>query len=329
MVSSIQPSLSPSIDPDQYRMTIGEHLDELRKRVILGLIGFALALAVCLFYGSNLVLAFCQPLIDVLRENRINPQLVVNEVSEGFMVFIRISVITASAFAAPWIVTQVWLFVAAGLYPEERKYITSYLPLSVALLSGGMIFAYWCVLPWTLGFFVEFNSEFSSRFDLRATSSTVVSATENVSSPLNIPILDTDPTQPRDGDIWFDRSHSVLKFVQDGQQRVIAFNSSNLLAQEYKLAGYIDWVVMMLLTFGICFQLPLVVLALERTGIVDIETLREARRGVYFAIVVASAVISPGDTTTVTIALMIPLFGLYELGILLASMGRRHVGQTG
>lgn len=324
MVLPIDTSLSRHLDPEQYRMTIGEHLDELRKRLILGLAGFVVALLACLFYGSSLVTAFCQPLIDALIANRINPQLVVNEVSEGFMVLIRISVITASAIASPWIVTQLWLFVAAGLYAEERKYVTRFLPLSVGLLCIGMVFAYWLVLPWTLGFFVEFNSDFASRFNLRAAPAIMDQAAGAEALPLNIPMLGSDPAALRDGDLWFDTGRGLLKFVQDGQIRVISFNSSNLLAQEYKLAGYIDWVVMMLLTFGICFQLPLIVLALERTGIVDIDSLRRGRKGVYFAIVMASAIISPGDTTTVTVALMIPLFGLYELGILLASLRQRR-----
>ena len=74
----------------------------------------------------------------------------------------------------------------------------------------------------------------------------------------------------------------------------------------------------MLLTFGLSFQLPLVVLALVRIGIVDIDQLKAFRRYVYFAITILAAAITPGDVITATILLMIPLIFLYELGIWLA-----------
>ena len=71
------------------------------------------------------------------------------------MVFIDISLISAAALASPWILYQLWQFVAAGLYPHERKYVTRYLPLSIALLISGMLFVYFLVLPWTLEFFID------------------------------------------------------------------------------------------------------------------------------------------------------------------------------
>lgn len=306
--------------PEDYRMTIGEHLEELRKRLILGIVGLVIAMGFCLYFGGDVVLIFCKPLTDVLEQNRINPQLVVDEVSEGFMVFMRISTISALALASPWMLSQLWLFVAAGLYPNERKYVTRYLPLSVALLCAGMLFVYFFVLPWTLSFFVEFNSAFSIKPYIAPHASTALPATMQ-SSPLNIPMLAGDPTAPIDGDLWFDTDRGVLKFYR-GETRVISINSANLLAQEYKLSDYLSFVVMMLITFGLSFQLPLAVLALERTGIVEIESFRRARRGVYFAIVVAAAIITPGDYAITTLALMVPLIGLYELGILLAATGK-------
>ena len=90
-----------------------------------------------------------------------------HEVSESFMVYIKISMITAAAFASPWMVYQLWQFVAAGLYPHERKYITKYLPLSITLLITGMVFLYVVVLPLMLRFFVAFNIGLPVRFPVR------------------------------------------------------------------------------------------------------------------------------------------------------------------
>jgi sec-independent protein translocase protein TatC len=111
-------------------------------------------------------------------------------------------------------------------------------------------------------------------------------------------------------------------FFHENSLRILPFNADTLLGQEYKLSHYMDLVVMMLITFGLSFQLPLVVLSLERIGIFDVATLKAGRRYVYFAMVIAAAVITPGDVITATIALMFPLIGLYELGIWLATLGR-------
>src|SRR5262245_38504011 len=109
MVASIKSSLRSPVDPDQYRMSIGEHLEELRRRMILAIGGFLAVLIVCLCFRTSVATAFCQPLVDALAANRISPQLVVHELSEGFMVYIRISVISALAIASPWILFQLWL----------------------------------------------------------------------------------------------------------------------------------------------------------------------------------------------------------------------------
>jgi len=88
------------------------------------------------------------------------------------------------------------------------------------------------------------------------------------------------------------------------------------------LATYFEMVIGLLLSFGLAFQLPLVVLALVRIGIMEIETLKKMRRIVYFILTIIAAVIVP-DVVTGMVALMIPLILLYEFGILLASWGTK------
>src|SRR5262245_56341933 len=125
-------------DPDQYRMTIGEHLEELRIRLILGLGGFVVIFILCLIFVRGYVLpAFCNPLFNALDENKITPQMYFTQVSDPFMVYIEVSLISALAISSPWLVYQLWLFVAAGLYPHERKVVTKYVPLSISLLISG------------------------------------------------------------------------------------------------------------------------------------------------------------------------------------------------
>jgi sec-independent protein translocase protein TatC len=121
-------------------MTIGEHLEELRKRFVTGLIGFGIAAVFCFIFGDRVLSYFCQPLVEALEENGVSPQLYVTAAGSGFGVFMQISLICAAAISGPWMIYQLWLFIAAGLYPHERKYITKYVPLSIGLLIGGMLF---------------------------------------------------------------------------------------------------------------------------------------------------------------------------------------------
>jgi sec-independent protein translocase protein TatC len=305
------PAPKKPFDPDDYRMTVGEHLEELRRRMLLGLIGVGVALAVCLFFGDTVLELFCLPLTRVQTDMGLNPQIHYDDVGEGFLVWLRVNVITAVALASPWVVYQLWQFVAAGLYPDERKYITRYAPLSIVLLLAGMAFVYWLVLPWSIAFFFDFAN------DIPLPHGTTV-ATTQAHQPVTLPSLRGDPASPRDNEIWIDSTTGQIKIFFDKQVRAIRFSSQNLLVPDIKLSRYIGLVTGMLLTFGLSFQMPLVVLALVRIGIVEIEQLRELRRYVYFGIVVIAAVITPGDVITATVLLTVPLMLLYELGIWLA-----------
>lgn len=104
---------------------------------------------------------------------------------------------------------------------------------------------------------------------------------------------------------------------------MIPFGPDNLLATSFTLPDYLDLVLQLLLTFGLAFQLPIVVMALARVGLVEIDTLRRWRRYVYLGLSMLAAALAPGDVVTATIALLIPLILLYELGIFLAKMGRK------
>jgi sec-independent protein translocase protein TatC len=302
-------------DPDQYRMTVGEHLEELRRRLIHALVGFFVVLVICLtFAKSHVVPAFCAPLTQTQEKYDINAQLVTDEVGEAFMVYIKISIITAAALSAPWMLYQLWLFVAAGLYPAERKYITRYLPLSIILLISGMMLVYFLVLPWTLDFFIGFG------MGIPQPGQTEAPTTAPITQPfiLQIPSVAGEPVRKVDKQLWFDTVDKQLKFFVNGQTRVISFGSSELVRQEFTLSHYIDLVVAMLIAFGLSFQLPLVVLTLARIGIIEVDTLRNSRRYVYFSMAIAAAIITPGQDIPSLIGLTVPLCLLFELGIWLA-----------
>lgn len=308
-------------NPDDYRMSLGEHLEDLRRRLILALVGFVVVLGLSLFYGKLVIAKFCEPYVTTLIAKGQNPQFFLTDLSEGFMVYLRISLIVAAAISGPWALYQAWLFVAAGLYRHERKIAMRYAPLSVVLLVGGMAFVYFFVLPWTIDFFIDFGSDIPLE-----THSSVrkIAVTQPADIPPPIPQYAGDPDPWPDHTDWFNTLEGRRKTKVGGQVRVIPFGPQNLASPHLSLENYIDLVMGMLLTFALSFQLPLVVLALARIGILDLETLKGARKHVYFAMVVVAAVITPGDVITSTVALMVPLCLLYELGIWLAKAAQRR-----
>src|SRR5438874_1028489 len=145
--------------PDHYRMTVGEHLEELRSRLILGLVGFVIGAVICLALGKSVILPlFTRPLTQAQVRCGLNPQLYYTEPAQPFVVYMEISMVCGAVLASPWLLYQLWQFVASGLYSRERKLVTKYLPLSIILLIAGELTLYFLVLPVTLEFFFRFGA---------------------------------------------------------------------------------------------------------------------------------------------------------------------------
>jgi Sec-independent protein secretion pathway component TatC len=305
-------------DPEDYRMTIGEHLEELRKRLFLGVGGFMIAFIVSMIFGEQVLYFLCKPLFIALARNGYSTHIHALEAAEPFMTYIKAAMISAGTLAGPWIIYQLWLFIAAGLYPKERKYVTKYLPLSITLFLIGVVFLYLYVLPLMLQFFIGFQigplPKIGSDMNIHPNATT---------QPLIIPILPSDPAKPLPGQLWLDAITGMVKIcIAPDTIRVIDYGSPSAITPTITLASYFDMVIGMLLAFGLAFQLPLVVLALVRIGIVEIVTLKKMRRIVIFVLSIVAAVIVP-DVVTGMVALLLPLILLYEFGILLATWSVR------
>ena len=312
---------TPPDDPDAYRMSFGEHLEELRWRLILGLGGYAVAFIFCLSVVREWVFQFlCRPLLDVMAQYDLNPMLFDRTGSDTFSTYLKLSAIAATVIASPWLIYQVWMFIAAGLYPHERKTVTKFVPLFTLLLFAGVAFAYYVVLPMTLQFLIYFTTSIKLPDDYKPLPTTQAI----VSTMPIVPMLDGDPPMPiPEGALWFNRTQSKLKMSLDSKIRVVQYASENLVTPQIELDEYTDMLLMLVLTFGLSFQTPLVVMLLVRVGIADLDELKGLRRIVYFVLVIVAAVITPGDVFTATVALVFPLIGLYELGLILARPPKR------
>jgi sec-independent protein translocase protein TatC len=319
-----EPKQKHSFDPDSFRMTVGEHLEELRWRMILALIGFFAAMAICLGFGEHFLTFSCRPLLQALRREGLTNILHYATLTEPFMLYLKVSMIGGAVFAGPWIIYQLWLFVAAGLYPHERKAVTRYIPLSISLFIIGVVFVYLLVLPLTYKFFLQFGDSLSLPGSEQTTQVDVP-----VQDRVRIPQIEGILRNPREGDLWMNPKDNRLYAFIDGKVRLIVISSDKLLTPSLTISDYIDLVITFMLTFGLAFQLPLVVLALVRIGIVEIDFLRKQRKMVYFVMAIVAAFVAPGDVVTSMLALLIPLMILYEFGLWLASRQLKQAAAKG
>lgn len=174
-------------------------------------------------------------------------QAVTLKIEEAFLTYVKVSLIAGFVFSSPWIFYQLWLFVAAGLYPHERKYVYVYGTMSLVLFLAGAIFCFYAVFPF------------------------------------------------------------VLKFL-------LSFNSALEIHPQIRLSEWISFAVMLPLMFGISFELPLVMLFLERISIFEVSVYTEQRRMAILVIAILSALLTPADPMSMLL-MMFPLIFLYQLGI--------------
>jgi sec-independent protein translocase protein TatC len=138
-------------------MTFFEHLSELRKRIINSLISVAVGAGIGWFVAPHFVNWIVKPMTDALKHAGLNPQLVYSHPAGLLNLLITLSVYLGIVIASPWILYQVWLFVAPALYKHERSAITGFLFSTVFLFLAGIAFGYFVSLPYVLRFLISFQ----------------------------------------------------------------------------------------------------------------------------------------------------------------------------
>tara|TARA_R110002111_G_scaffold256979_2_gene324548 strand:- start:20738 stop:21694 length:957 start_codon:yes stop_codon:yes gene_type:complete len=294
---------------DESTMSFGDHLETLRIHLWKALIGLAICVVGSLFIGHKIVAVVRAPIDSALREYNLdklphqiaenpddpdpNQNATINELIEGLSskpeqtaetkalqkiladyqyridslektmaepvtlavqeafttIYLKVSFVAGLIFASPWVIYQIWLFVAAGLYPHERKYVYIYLPISIILFLGGALFCFYAVFPFVLSFLLGFNK-----------------------------LLGVNP--------------------------------------QIRLSEWISFAITLPVMFGLSFQLPLVMLFLERISVFSVKDYHEKRRMAILIISIISMLMTPADPMSM-ILMMLPLIILYELGILM------------
>lgn len=232
------------------------HLIELRNRLIRALLAVGIVF-ICLFpWSKELYTLLAQPLLDTLPKGG---QMIATDVVGVFLVPMKVTMMAAFLIALPYVLYQVWAFVAPGLYAHEKRLAIPLVAASVLLFFCGMAFAYFLVFPTVFGFMSRIAPE---------------------------------------GVAWMTDIEKYLSFV---------------------LSTFV--------AFGVTFEVPVVVIVLVHMGIVDIAKLKEWRPYVIVGAFVIGAIFTPPDVVS-QIMLAVPLWLLYELGILLSRFVVPVPGET-
>jgi sec-independent protein translocase protein TatC len=230
------------------KQTFIEHLEELRKRLIISLIAVGIGFGISYVFSKEIFQFLTIPLVKALPPGS---NMIYTRLPEAFFTYLKVAFLTGIFAASPVILYQAWLFVAPALYSHEKRYAIPFVIFSTLLFLGGAAFGYFIVFRYGFQFFMGFATDF----------------------------IKPTPT----------------------------------------LKEYLSFCSILLLTFGLTFELPLFILFLAKLGVVDARMLSRNRRYVIVGIFMLAAIFTPPDVVT-QLMMAAPLLILYEVSIVLAKI---------
>ena len=139
---------------ENIRMSIGTHLEELRRRVVYSLIAIVFCFVVCWFFKVQILDIAKNPHKFAMIKAGLSTELQVLSYQEGFYAYMKLCFITSVFFAYPIIIYQIWQFVSVGLYKKEQRYVLLFLPISYGAFVVGGLFGYFLLIPFGLQFLI-------------------------------------------------------------------------------------------------------------------------------------------------------------------------------
>jgi len=134
------------------------HLVELRKRLIHSLIFLSVLFVICYFFSEYIYGFLVNPYAEAVRDDGIERRLIFTALQETFLTYLKVSFFAAFFITSPFILIQIWKFIAPGLYTHEKKAIMPYLIITpILFLLGGML-VYYLIMPLAIKFFLSVTS---------------------------------------------------------------------------------------------------------------------------------------------------------------------------
>ncbi|HEV2044221.1 MAG TPA: twin-arginine translocase subunit TatC [Sphingomicrobium sp.] len=233
-------------DLDDSKAPLLDHLIELRRRLLWCVGALLIGFFVCLNFAKEIFSVLVQPLLAAGQG-----KLIYTDIFEAFFVEVKVAFFAALMIAFPVLATQIWRFVAPGLYAKEKRAFLPFLLATPIFFAAGASFAYFVAMPWALKFLLGFEGN--------------VGGVEQEALPA--------------------------------------------------IGNYLNFTTRFLFGFGVAFLAPVLLMILERAGIVTLQQLAKSRRYAIVACAGVSAVLTPPDVVSMLL-LLVPLYGLYEFALL-------------
>lgn len=266
-------------DIDNSAAPLIEHLAELRNRLIYAVLAYIVAILVCFVVAEPILDFMLHPIELSMRAlGDPNPVMQYTSPQEYFFTLVRISMVAGFALAFPVIAYQLWRFIAPGLYRSEKNAFLPFLIASPVLFLLGAAFSHFVVTPIAMDFFLGF-----------ADASSVVSAI----IPKLTDVPDHVPAAPV--------ASTGIKIVFQG-----------------KVNETLDISLKLIIAFGLCFQLPVLLTLMGKAGLITSGGLKAMRRYAIVIILIVAAIVTPPDVMSQMI-LFSAVYPLYEVSIFLIS----------
>src|SRR5258708_6427735 len=171
-------------------MSMLQHVEELRKRIIYSLIAVAVCAGAALWWVRNIYALIEKPVLLVLAKYKIDPHLVYSSPVEPVNLYMKVGLMAGLFIASPVVLYQIWMFVAPGLYRHEKRFLLPFLFLSVGLFLGGGYFGYRFVFPVALDVLIGwYGTDFKAMITIPAYTSFFLTIILGIAVTFELPIV--------------------------------------------------------------------------------------------------------------------------------------------
>ena len=167
-------------------MTLMEHLEELRKRIIRILLAILVAFFVCWGFARQIFAFLARPIYAELPEGA---RLTFLGITDPFLVYVKVAALAAVFLAYPYVMYQVWRFVSPGLYQRERRWALPFILAGTVFFLGGGAFAYTVVFPFAVDFFLALGAQFDPMITVERYLSFLMTVILGLGLMFELPIL--------------------------------------------------------------------------------------------------------------------------------------------